>query len=140
MHDERALTAALALCGTLDDGGGSVNRSVMSGFAPIWMVLWLAGLATTIEAVPARLAEAQGVDQLQRARDLMAEVQRRGQEGRYQEAIPKAREALAIREALLAPTHPLVIQSVGFLAFLLRENGDYAEARSLYERALTVRE
>ncbi|MEM6783578.1 MAG: tetratricopeptide repeat protein, partial [Bacteroidota bacterium] len=60
--------------------------------------------------------------------------------GRYAEAVPLAREALAILEAALGPDHPDVALSLNNLAFLLRATGDYAGARPLLERALAIRE
>jgi CHAT domain-containing protein/Tfp pilus assembly protein PilF len=77
---------------------------------------------------------------LQRARELHTEVAERFRRGEYREAIPKAREALALREQALGAHHPAVAESLQSLADLLRETGDYAEARPLYERALAIRE
>jgi CHAT domain-containing protein/Tfp pilus assembly protein PilF len=67
-------------------------------------------------------------------------VTRLSREGRYAEAIPKAREALALREQALGPIHPDVATILNDLANLLSNAGDYAEARPLYERALRIRE
>jgi CHAT domain-containing protein/tetratricopeptide (TPR) repeat protein len=77
---------------------------------------------------------------LERARALEAEVLRHIRSGPYREGIPKAREALALRERALGPAHPLVAASLDQLAELLRASGDYAAARPLAERALAVRE
>ena len=85
-------------------------------------------------------AAAQDADPLKRARELNTEVVRLLNEGRYREGIPKAREALAIREKNLSPSHPDVATSLNNLGWLLLENGDYAEARPLLDRALTIRE
>jgi len=85
-------------------------------------------------------AAAQDADPLKRARELNAEVRRYLQEGKYREGIPKGREALAIREQVLGPTHPEVATSLYNLAWLLLENGDYAEAKTLFTRALQIRE
>jgi CHAT domain-containing protein/tetratricopeptide (TPR) repeat protein len=88
-------------------------------------------------AIPAAAQEA---DQLKRARELNEEVRRDLEQGRYREGIPKGREALAIREKALGPTHPEVATSLHNLAWLLLENGDYTEAKSLFTRALQIRE
>jgi len=45
--------------------------------------------------------------------------------GRYAEAIPIAREAVAIRERELDPTHPDLAMSRSNLALLLVYTGDY---------------
>jgi len=79
-------------------------------------------------------------DPLKRAAGLMKEVQQYHREGRYRDAIPKAREALALREQALGPDHPEVATSLNSLAELLRLTGDYGGARPLYERALKIRE
>src|SRR5262249_8889451 len=70
---------------------------------------------------------------LQRALDLKVEVNAKFSRGQYREAIPKAREALALREQALGPADPLVAESLQSLADLLRETADYTEARALYE-------
>jgi len=85
-------------------------------------------------------AAAQEADSLKRARELNAEARRYLQEGKYREGIPKGREALALREKVLGPTHPEVATSLYNLAWLLLENGEYTEARPLFERALQIRE
>ena len=77
---------------------------------------------------------------LQRARELNHQALEGLRKGDYAEAIPKAREALALREKGLSPTHALVGESLQTLADLLRDSGEYAEARPLYERALAIRE
>jgi CHAT domain-containing protein len=77
---------------------------------------------------------------LDRAKRLNVEVIQLYQQGRYGEAIPRAREALALREQALGPTHPAVAESLHNLALLLQATGDYAGARPLYERALGIRE
>src|SRR5712692_963022 len=77
---------------------------------------------------------------LDRAKRLNAEVEQLYEQARYGEAIPQAREALALREQALEPTHPDVAQSLNNLALLLRATGDSTGARPLYERALRIRE
>jgi CHAT domain-containing protein/Tfp pilus assembly protein PilF len=77
---------------------------------------------------------------LQRATHLNAEAGREGAKGAYQSALPKAREALAIRERALDAADPRVAESLHTLAFLLRRAGDFSSARPLYERALRIRE
>jgi len=83
-------------------------------------------------------AAAQDTNQLEKAGELDAEVGRYYREGRYAEGILKAREALAIRETALGPTHPDVAMSLDSLAGLLERSGDYTAARPLYERAVRI--
>ncbi len=77
---------------------------------------------------------------LDRAKLLNVEVNLLSQQARYGEAIPRAMEALALREQVLGPTHPDVALSLNELALLLQATGDYAGARPLLERALRIRE
>jgi len=88
-------------------------------------------------SVPPALSQ---TDPLARAKALNQEVIRLHQQGRYAEAIPKAREALALRERGLGPTHPDVATSLNNLAVLLQNIGNYAEAQTLCERALRITE
>ena len=44
------------------------------------------------------------------------------------------RDALAIREDALGPEHPDTATALNNLANLFRDQGDYAEARPLFER------
>ena len=96
-------------------------------------------VAVALLAFPASTAS-QPSDALDRARQLNAEVVRRYQDGHYADAIPLAREALALREAALGPHHPDVAQSLNNLAQLLSATGDYAGARPLAERVLRINE
>jgi tetratricopeptide (TPR) repeat protein len=50
------------------------------------------------------------------------------------------RQALAIQEQLLGPTHPAVALGLGTLAELQRRRGQYAQAEPLFRRALAAQE
>ena len=60
--------------------------------------------------------------------------------GKYEEAIPYAKQVLAIREKVLGNEHPLVATSLNNLAELYRVIGRYSEAEPLYKRSLEIRE
>ena len=60
--------------------------------------------------------------------------------GEYAEAERLCADALAIREAALAPDHPDLIKSLNNLAVLYMELGRFSEAEPLHLRALAVRE
>ena len=60
--------------------------------------------------------------------------------GRYDETLPLLQRALAIREAVLRPTHPDMASSLNNLALLLKALGRYDEALPLLQRALAIRE
>jgi tetratricopeptide (TPR) repeat protein len=59
-------------------------------------------------------------------------------QGRYQEAEPLYRRALALREKVLGPDHPDVATSLNNLAGLYDTQGRYKEAEPLYRRALAL--
>ncbi|MCB1823824.1 MAG: CHAT domain-containing protein, partial [Candidatus Competibacteraceae bacterium] len=61
-------------------------------------------------------------------------------QGRYGEAEPLLRQALAAREKVLGPEHPDTLSSVNDLAGLYQAQGRYGEAEPLYQRALAARE
>ena len=60
--------------------------------------------------------------------------------GKYEEAEPLYRRALAGREAALGAEHPDTLMSVNNLAVLLKDMGKYEEAEPLYRRALAGQE
>ena len=61
-------------------------------------------------------------------------------QGRYAEAEPLYKRALAISEKALGPDHPDVGSSLNNLAMLYESQGRYAEAEPLYKRALAISE
>jgi tetratricopeptide (TPR) repeat protein len=61
-------------------------------------------------------------------------------QGRYSEAEPLYRRALAIREEQLGATHPSTATCLNNLATLSMKQGRYSEAEPLYRRALAIRE
>jgi CHAT domain-containing protein/Tfp pilus assembly protein PilF len=61
-------------------------------------------------------------------------------EGRYQEALPLARESNALRENLLGTQHLLVAESLTLVGDLLHQESKISESRPLFERALSIRE
>ena len=63
-------------------------------------------------------------------------AERYKEEGRYADAEPLYKRALAIREKALGPDHPDVAQSLNNLADLYTAQGRYADAEPLYKRAL----
>ncbi len=61
-------------------------------------------------------------------------------EGRYLEALPAAKEILAICERSLGPEHPNTATALNNLAELYRSMGDYAKAVPLHRRAIEIKE
>jgi CHAT domain-containing protein/Tfp pilus assembly protein PilF len=77
---------------------------------------------------------------MEEAKRLAAEVERLVKEGKYDDALPLAQRALALREKVLGPDHLDVAQTLNDLAVLHQEKGDHARAEPLYQRALAIRE
>jgi CHAT domain-containing protein len=77
---------------------------------------------------------------LEEAKRLSEKVVRLYQEGKYNDAIPLAKNALAIREKVLGNKHLDVAQSLNDLGALYWVTGYYKEAEILYQRSLIIRE
>ncbi|HLI05304.1 MAG TPA: FxSxx-COOH system tetratricopeptide repeat protein [Ktedonobacteraceae bacterium] len=60
--------------------------------------------------------------------------------GRYREAEPLLKQALALYEQTVEPEHPDVAGCLHDLALLYWEQGDYTQAEPLYQQALAMRE
>ncbi|MEO0415519.1 MAG: tetratricopeptide repeat protein, partial [Verrucomicrobiota bacterium] len=61
-------------------------------------------------------------------------------QGKYEEAEPLYKRALAIREKQLGADHPDTATSLNNLAVLYYEQGKYKEVEPLYKRALAIKE
>jgi len=108
------------------------EEKMMKNICWIWFALYPLLLAVSILA--AQEAE------LQKAKELYAQVVPLYQQGKYAEAIPLAREALRLAEQALGPDHPDVATSLNNLALLYSEMGAYGQAEPLYQRALKIYE
>lgn len=62
------------------------------------------------------------------------------EQGRYDDAIDVATQALQVIEQAIGPTHPDVVESLLLLAGLFGSRDEYAQAEPLLERALAIRE
>lgn len=69
---------------------------------------------------------------------LNQDVKRLYEAGKYNEAIPLAEKALAIREKVLGPQHSNVAVFLNDLAMLYEMNGDYERAEPLFQRSLSI--
>lgn len=76
--------------------------------------------------------------ELEEARQLDSRATGLYGEGKYDEAVPLAERALALREKALGPEHPLVASALNNLASLHDAKGDYAKAEPLYLRAAAI--
>jgi tetratricopeptide (TPR) repeat protein len=61
-------------------------------------------------------------------------------QGRYADAEPLYKRALAVWEKALGPDHPDVATALNNLAQLYKDQGSYEDAEPLYKRALAIRE
>jgi len=123
-HNERATYApgdGKALAGTWTSDDGRVSR-------------------VKLEARVARPEQVGSDALLARAAVLGREALTALLDGQYADALPKAQEALAIRETRLGPTHPDVAASLTTLAEVYRGQGKLDDAERLHLRALSIRE
>src|SRR2546423_5228136 len=79
-------------------------------------------------------------NQIDRAAVLTEEYQQLAHEGRYRDAIPVARDVLAIREKTLGPDHPQVATYANHLGGVYLDLDRYADAGPLLKRSLAIRE
>ncbi|KOR31765.1 hypothetical protein TI05_11545 [Achromatium sp. WMS3] len=77
---------------------------------------------------------------LQQAKELNSQVVKLYQQGKYAEAVPLAKQALAISEQALGTNHPDVANGLNNLAALYTAQGQYQQAEPLYQRSLKIRE
>ena len=77
---------------------------------------------------------------LNEARQLQSQAILLWKQDKYDEALPLAERALAIREKELGPDHPDVATSLFGLANVYSDNGNSAKVEPLYLRALAIRE
>jgi len=105
-----------------------------------WLWVLAVGLSLAVVSATQALADTAelGQDPLRHAGRLNAEVIQHIRDGDHREGIPKAREALRIREQALGPMHRDVAESFNNLGVLLQSAGDYAGALPLFERAIAI--
>ena len=92
------------------------------------------GLSWSGGVFPQTPAEVKEVDRLN------GEVAQLHQQGRYPEALKRAKQALELAENTLGPEHPETASSVNNLGFLYQAMGQYDQALPLYQRALAIKE
>jgi CHAT domain-containing protein/Tfp pilus assembly protein PilF len=101
------------------------------------LVLLLA-IVTVVTAAPG--VGAQTDERLATATRLQKEATDDYNAGHARDGLPKAREALKLREAVLGPDHLAVAETLQTLGLLVRDSGDLPGARPLFERSLAIRE
>ena len=89
------------------------------------------------EAAPKSAAQS---PELLEAEKLNAEVVELYKAGKFDEAVPLAKRVLQIREKTLAPNHDLIVSALINLGEVYRSLKKYGEARTYYQRLLTIYE
>ena len=114
--------------------------SIKSGIAVVVItgMMGLSGVMLT-PTVGQVISQVSPQDKLAEAERLTQQVIQLYQQGKYNEAIPLAEQALAIIKQQLGDNHPLTAQSLNNLAGLYRVQGRYSEAEPLYKEALAIR-
>jgi CHAT domain-containing protein len=113
--------------------------SIKSGIA-VAVITGMMGLSGVIltPTVGQVISQASPQDKLAEAERLNQQVIQLYQQGKYNEAIPLAQQALAIIKQQLGDNHPLTAQSLNNLALLYYSQGRYSEAEPLYKEALAI--
>ncbi|WP_375327584.1 tetratricopeptide repeat protein [Microcystis sp. BLCC-F210] len=113
--------------------------SIKSGIAVVVItgMMGLSGVMLT-PTVGQVISQVSPQDKLAEAERLNQQVIQLYQQGKYNEAIPLAEQALAIIKQQLGDNHPLTAQSLNNLAFLYDSQGRYSEAEPLYKQALAI--
>lgn len=86
------------------------------------------------------LSNVVAADDLEKAMELNEKVKELFTQGRYEEALPLAQEALSLEERTLGTEHLVVANGLDILAVLYHELGEYAQAEPLYKRSLAIKE
>jgi CHAT domain-containing protein/Tfp pilus assembly protein PilF len=106
----------------------------------IAMILGVSAAGPALGAAPDEKAYPTASEDMEEAKRLTADAERLYAQGKYDQALPLAQRALAVREKALGPDHPDVATSLNDLAELYEAKGDYARAEPLHLRALAIRE
>jgi CHAT domain-containing protein len=107
------------------------------------IVLLLVGAMKMIPSVLSQTLQSTPIPEngeLSESERLSQQVVQLHKQGKYEEAVPLAKRALAIREKNLGKNHPSVADSLYNLAELYRNQGKYADAEPLSKRALLIYE
>ncbi|MFM6589981.1 MAG: CHAT domain-containing protein [Microcystis panniformis] len=113
--------------------------SIKSGIAVV-VITGMMGLSGVMlnPTVGQVISQVSPQDKLAEAERLTQQVIQLYQQGKYNEAIPLAEQALAIHKQQLGDNHPNTATSLNNLAELYRVQGRYSEAEPLYKEALSI--
>jgi tetratricopeptide (TPR) repeat protein len=115
--------------------------SIKSGIAVVVItgMMGLSGVMLT-PTVGQVISQVSPQDKLAEAERLNQQVIQLYQQGKYNEAILLAEQALAIRKQQLGDNHPSTATSLNNLAGLYESQGRYSEAEPLYKQVLSYQE
>jgi tetratricopeptide (TPR) repeat protein len=99
--------------------------------------MWVGPSAVVLAQSPG-LTSAQQASEMAKADLLNQQVIQLYEQGKYNEAVPLAEEALEIRKRILGDRHLGVTNSLNYLALLYERQGRYEKAEPLYLRALEL--
>src|SRR5437762_2991916 len=91
-----------------------------------WVLLFAAAMASSASAKEVTWSELNDLASLYKAL------------GRYADADPLSRRALAVYEKAFGQDHPQVATSLNNMAEIYRAQGNYVEAEPLYKRSLDI--
>ncbi|GCA72242.1 photosystem I assembly protein Ycf3 [Microcystis aeruginosa NIES-2519] len=113
--------------------------SIKSGIAVVVItgMMGLSGVMLT-PTVGQVISQVSPQDKLAEAEKLTQQVIQLYQQGKYNEAIPLAQQALAIRKQQLGDNHPLTVAILNSLAALYYSQGRYSDAEPLFKQALAI--
>ncbi len=113
--------------------------SIKSGIAVV-VITGMMGLSGVMLNPTVRqvISQVSPQDKLAEAERLTQQVIQLYQQGKYNEAIPLAEQALAIHKQQLGDNHPSTASSLNNLAELYQSQGRYSEAEPLYKQALAI--
>ncbi|BCU14045.1 CHAT domain-containing tetratricopeptide repeat protein [Microcystis aeruginosa] len=113
--------------------------SIKSGIAVV-VITGMMGLSGVMlnPTVGQVISQGSPQDKLAEAERLTQQVIQLYQQGKYNEAIPLAEQALAIRKQQLGDNHPDTAASLNNLAGLYLSQGRYSEAEPLLKQALAI--
>ena len=103
------------------------------------LIVCVCGPGTARGQEPAPAAPSSAANLAESAR-LSQQVAKLYQAGEYDEALPLAKRALTITEAIRGPSHPETATSLNNLAMLYLAKDEYDRAEPYYQRALKIRE
>ncbi len=113
--------------------------SIKSGIAVVVItgMMGLSGVMLT-PTLGQVISQVSPQDKLAEAEKLTRQVIQLYQQGKYNEAIPLAEQALAIIKQQLGDNHPLTVTILNSLAVLYTVQGRYSEAEPLLKQVLAI--